>query len=287
VLVDFFDGDKQNQRRQNTSGHFEFAFSRVDREGKGTLEWVLSKDLVQPGTGSTAAIPGMEGGFRAIVGGSSDVPSRRKKGVQTKRQAVQDYEDRLRAIGMQRRGVEKSEVCKILGRSEKWVQRWWRREPALLDKPKGVEQLDMRGFRELKYWHGYLQNSKASDESPHKLSLYHNVMQSYDWHQAMSSSKRELIGGKMGAIAGGSSYFQRTLRLCMCGREMHKVPDNTRRINDDRAKAMTERDLKMAWTCAMKGPGCCKLDLLTKVEGCVSRPICVCLLTIGEWVGTS
>jgi hypothetical protein len=256
VLVDFFDSNDGSFQNQQQKQH-----RTADVEAKGTLTWVLASDLRQSKDSSSVPIPGLEGGYRTVVcpdnlANAIEARPARKRTVLTKRQAIQDYEDRLRAIKMHESGLEKSEVAKTLGRSEKWVQRWWRRNPAMLTKPKGVEQLDMRGFRELKYWRGYLKNNipdcqvvkgskitnsalRGAHQTVPLTSLYHKVLQSYDLQQAHSTSKRELVGsggssGSMRALSGGSSYFQRTLRLCVCGREVHKMPDDTKRINDDR-----------------------------------------------------
>ena len=68
--------------------------------------------------------------------------------------AVRDYEDKLKAIELQRRGVEKAAVASKLGRSEKWVQKWWKQEPRLLQRPHGAQdrvfqQTPLEGFRDL------------------------------------------------------------------------------------------------------------------------------------------
>ena len=72
VLVDFADSDDAA-----THEYDEFAFSRDDKEGKSTLRWCLSSDL--------------EINARLATFDKSG-----RKGLLTKRQVVQDYEDRLR-----------------------------------------------------------------------------------------------------------------------------------------------------------------------------------------------
>ena len=68
--------------------------------------------------------------------------------------AVRDYEDKLKAIELQRRGVEKAAVASTLNRSEKWVQKWWKQEPRLLQRPHGAQdtvfqRTPLEGFRDL------------------------------------------------------------------------------------------------------------------------------------------
>ena len=136
------------------------------------------------------------------------------------------------------------------------MQRWWRKEPATLTKPSGLEYLDTRGYRDLQYERKFANNAPG---------LYEKVVSSFHWHQAMSTSKREVIGST--ALGGGSSYFHRTVRLCKCGRELQKIPDDTRRVNDDRQRATTAFHVKQGWTCALKGAGCLKYTLSAQVEG--------------------
>jgi hypothetical protein len=180
-------------------------------EGKQTLEWVKLKEL-QPIT------RGMHG--------AAGKPVRSKK-----RREVQDYEDRLRAIQMQRKGLGKAHVSRLIGRSENFVKRWWNKEPATLHKPSGLEYMDMRGYRELKYVRRFTQGQRKSRKARKAsasnsansatISLYEKVLGSYQWEQATSTSKREKIGST--ALGGGASYFHRAKRLCKCGRELQKV----------------------------------------------------------------
>jgi hypothetical protein len=69
------------------------------------------------------------------------------------------------------------------------------------------------------------------------------------------------------ALGGGASYFHRAKRLCACGRELQKVPDDTRRVNDHKARATTAFNVTQAWSCALKGEGRCIRCIVYSVYG--------------------
>eukprot|EP00931_Biecheleriopsis_adriatica_P121776 TRINITY_DN96836_c0_g1_i1.p1 TRINITY_DN96836_c0_g1~~TRINITY_DN96836_c0_g1_i1.p1 ORF type:complete len:290 (+),score=57.41 TRINITY_DN96836_c0_g1_i1:63-932(+) len=51
-----------------------------------------------------------------------------------------EYQDRLRAIHLRKKGWNKADIAKDLGRSEKFVARWWQMEPLAVPRPPGVHQ---------------------------------------------------------------------------------------------------------------------------------------------------
>ena len=130
-----------------------------------------------------------------------------RRARRTMRREVQEYADRLVACTQFARGVSKVDVAKAVGRSTKWVQRWWQEHPAMLKRPKDLEYLDTRGYRALQYKRRYARQP----------GLFQEVVNSTEWHQARVTSKRQLGGEKSGR------YFHRPVWLCVCGREMRKV----------------------------------------------------------------
>eukprot|EP00931_Biecheleriopsis_adriatica_P066038 TRINITY_DN40462_c0_g1_i1.p1 TRINITY_DN40462_c0_g1~~TRINITY_DN40462_c0_g1_i1.p1 ORF type:complete len:656 (+),score=85.30 TRINITY_DN40462_c0_g1_i1:61-2028(+) len=82
--------------------------------------------------------------------------------------AVRDYQDKLKAIELQRRGVEKSAVAAKLGRPERWVQKWWKQEPRLIPRPHGAQdavfqRVPLAGFRDLEITRGFTQDQDLFD----------------------------------------------------------------------------------------------------------------------------
>lgn len=51
-----------------------------------------------------------------------------------------EYQDRLRAIHLRKEGMGKAEIAKALGRSEKFVQKWWQKEHKEVPRPWGVHE---------------------------------------------------------------------------------------------------------------------------------------------------
>ena len=49
-------------------------------------------------------------------------------------------EDRLRAIHLRKQGWAKAEIANDIGRSERFVARWWQLEPLAVPRPPGVHQ---------------------------------------------------------------------------------------------------------------------------------------------------
>eukprot|EP00927_Polykrikos_kofoidii_P064930 TRINITY_DN60737_c0_g1_i1.p1 TRINITY_DN60737_c0_g1~~TRINITY_DN60737_c0_g1_i1.p1 ORF type:complete len:830 (+),score=130.82 TRINITY_DN60737_c0_g1_i1:77-2491(+) len=77
---------------------------------------------------------------------------------------VREYEAKLKAIDLRTRGIEKSVVAARLGRSERWVQKWWNREPRLLERPHGAQQAvfsraPLEGFRDVELTKNMVQDN--------------------------------------------------------------------------------------------------------------------------------
>jgi len=92
--------------------------------------------------------------------------------------AVRDYEDKLKAIELRRIGLEKSAVASKLGRGESWVQKWWRQQPELLQRPHGAQdqvfqRTPLAGFRDLEITRGVARDS----------SLFEVLANSVTWRQ--------------------------------------------------------------------------------------------------------
>ena len=51
-----------------------------------------------------------------------------------------EYQDRLRAIQLRKQGRSKAEIAKDVGRSERFVARWWQLEPLAVPRPPGIHQ---------------------------------------------------------------------------------------------------------------------------------------------------
>ncbi|CAJ1402298.1 unnamed protein product [Effrenium voratum] len=51
-----------------------------------------------------------------------------------------EYQDRLRSIHLRKEGMEKAAIAKALGRSERFVAKWWQKEPKEIPRPWGVHE---------------------------------------------------------------------------------------------------------------------------------------------------
>eukprot|EP00930_Biecheleria_cincta_P000608 TRINITY_DN10137_c0_g1_i2.p1 TRINITY_DN10137_c0_g1~~TRINITY_DN10137_c0_g1_i2.p1 ORF type:complete len:787 (-),score=161.83 TRINITY_DN10137_c0_g1_i2:155-2383(-) len=51
-----------------------------------------------------------------------------------------EFQDRLRAIHLRKEGLEKAAIAKALGRSEKFVAKWWQKELGEIPRPYGVHE---------------------------------------------------------------------------------------------------------------------------------------------------
>jgi len=81
---------------------------------------------------------------------------------------VREYEDKLKAIELRQRGVEKSDIAAKLSRSERWVQKWWKHEPKLLQRPHGAQnevfqRVPLDGFRDVEFTKSFCQDAVLYD----------------------------------------------------------------------------------------------------------------------------
>lgn len=103
-------------------------------------------------------------------------------------QGHQEYNDRLKAIAMRQEGSAKAEIAAALGRSERFVQAWWRKEPKEVPRPPGVhEYLKTEYWRDLQIVRGLGSN----------LGIYDEVVQSTDWQQQMAWGNDFRNGGRV------------------------------------------------------------------------------------------
>ena len=72
-----------------------------------------------------------------------------------------EYQDRLRAIQLRKQGWTKADIAKDIGRSEKFVGRWWQLEPLAVPRPPGVHQ--------------YLAHSMISEKKVDRTDMWRGV----------------------------------------------------------------------------------------------------------------
>jgi len=65
--------------------------------------------------------------------------------------ALTEYHDKLKCINFREQGLCKPEIAEKLGRSERWVKRWWREIPALIERPGGemLQKAALASFRDV------------------------------------------------------------------------------------------------------------------------------------------
>eukprot|EP00928_Gymnodinium_smaydae_P063260 TRINITY_DN46901_c0_g1_i1.p1 TRINITY_DN46901_c0_g1~~TRINITY_DN46901_c0_g1_i1.p1 ORF type:complete len:649 (-),score=41.72 TRINITY_DN46901_c0_g1_i1:166-2019(-) len=103
--------------------------------------------------------------------------------------AVREYEDKLKAIEMQRHGLEKAVIATKLARSERWVQRWWKQEPCLLQRPHGAQdtvfqKVPLVGFRDLEI-------TRAFAREP---SLFDTLLREVPWRRGKVMTRDTTTG---------------------------------------------------------------------------------------------
>ncbi|CAK0882904.1 unnamed protein product, partial [Prorocentrum cordatum] len=59
---------------------------------------------------------------------------------QNSSQGHKEYQDRLRAIHLRAQGIPKADIARSLGRSEKFVAKWWQKEQQEVPRPWGVHE---------------------------------------------------------------------------------------------------------------------------------------------------
>ena len=72
-----------------------------------------------------------------------------------------EYQDRLRAIHLRKQGWAKAEIAKDIGRSERFVARWWQFEPLAVPRPPGIHQ--------------YLAHSMISEKKVDRTDMWRGV----------------------------------------------------------------------------------------------------------------
>merc|ERR1719362_503824 len=104
-----------------------------------------------------------------------------------------DYKDRLRSIQLHKAGYSKADIAKDLGRSEKFVARWWQMEPLAVPRPPGVHQYlatTMLGGKQVdrtNMWRGVeVLRGFATDVA----GLYEEITTQFsNWKQSASETK--------------------------------------------------------------------------------------------------
>ena len=61
---------------------------------------------------------------------------------------------RRHVLALLRKGLSKTEIASLVARSEHWVRRWWREQPATLERPAGardvvLKKASVHAFRDL------------------------------------------------------------------------------------------------------------------------------------------
>ena len=103
-----------------------------------------------------------------------------------------EYQDRLRAIHLRKQGWTKSDIAKDIGRSERFVARWWQLEPLAVPRPPGVHQYLAHSMSEKKVdrtdmWRGV---EVVRGFFKDTLGLYDEVVSSFTtWKQGASETK--------------------------------------------------------------------------------------------------
>ncbi|CAE8615781.1 unnamed protein product [Polarella glacialis] len=108
---------------------------------------------------------------------------------------LKEYEDKLKAIDLCSRGVEKAEIARLLGRSEHWVKRWWRQCPHHIAKPAVahgvlVQHAPLLSFRDLELRRGFIE----ADASSAGALLLHDVIEHLQWEPARRATRDPLTG---------------------------------------------------------------------------------------------
>ncbi|CAK0828216.1 unnamed protein product [Prorocentrum cordatum] len=102
---------------------------------------------------------------------------------------LRDYQDKLKAITLRERGMEKAEIAAKLGRSEHWVKRWWREHPATLERPAGardvvLQKAGLHSFRDLDIRRRFTEDA----------SLFETLKEQVVWRQAKVVSRDQNTG---------------------------------------------------------------------------------------------
>lgn len=112
--------------------------------------------------------------------------------------ALADYQDKLKAIGLREKGLEKAVIAQRLGRPERWVQRWWRENPKLLQRPAGahdvvMQKASLESFRDLEIRRGFLQEGTSREEKQ-TAEMLRSVVDNNTWQQAKVMRRNQETG---------------------------------------------------------------------------------------------
>lgn len=89
---------------------------------------------------------------------------------------VKDYEDKIKAVALREQGLSKKEVADKLERSERWVQQWWKCNPAILEKPAGAGHRVLKVANENMHRDCEIMRDCGVDES-----LYDKLYNGLEW----------------------------------------------------------------------------------------------------------
>jgi len=109
-----------------------------------------------------------------------------------------EYQDRLRAIHLRKEGLPKAEIAKALGRSEKFVAKWWQKDTKEIPRPWGVHQYLTKDMGKNEKGVGATNGASMTDESvndtatwwrdieirrkyANDASIYDDILQNTEW----------------------------------------------------------------------------------------------------------
>jgi len=86
------------------------------------------------------------------------------------------YEDRLKCINLFEQNPELTtkDIAEEIGRSARFVSKWWKKHPASVPKPKYLDNYDHEGWRDV-----FLARKFVEDDT-----LYSKCLQTFQWEQA-------------------------------------------------------------------------------------------------------
>lgn len=122
---------------------------------------------------------------------------------------LKEFEDKLKAIELRERGKEKKEISDLLGRSEHWVQRWWRQTPECIPKPSVahgslIKNAPLISFRDLELRRGFV-----SEQDQQGTSLLSELQEAVVWAPARRATRDPDTGDlKVRFDASGHSIEQ-------------------------------------------------------------------------------
>eukprot|EP00746_Dinoflagellata_sp_MGD_P014643 gnl/MRDRNA2_/MRDRNA2_132200_c0_seq1.p1 gnl/MRDRNA2_/MRDRNA2_132200_c0~~gnl/MRDRNA2_/MRDRNA2_132200_c0_seq1.p1 ORF type:complete len:946 (+),score=236.76 gnl/MRDRNA2_/MRDRNA2_132200_c0_seq1:63-2840(+) len=97
-----------------------------------------------------------------------------------------EYQNRLRAIALHNDGKSKAEIASALGKSVKFVEKWWKMDPKIVPRPPGVhDYLKTEFWRDIEIIRGFGKG----------LGIYDDVVPSQEWVQPMADGAAFRDGG--------------------------------------------------------------------------------------------